>query len=128
MNNTYAGIILVVAVVILIVILAVNPEIKETDPTKVNINGKVETVTPETKPVRLDFIEKSSKVRLAAQLNENGEYSIQLVTGLYDIELTYTTIGGIVSPILGTCGTYNIDSDKIIIANLIGSAPYSCMA
>lgn len=110
-KNRNAGIVIVVAI-ILILIFAAKPEIENIDPTKVNVSGKVETVSPETKPVRIDFIEENSRERLTAQLNENNEYSILLDPGIYDVELSYTTIGGIVSPILGNCGTYNIDSDR----------------
>ena len=61
--------------------------------------------------INFDFIEENSGKRLTAQLNENDEYSIQLVPGEYRTELTYT-IGGVVSPIQGDCGKYNIDTDK----------------
>ncbi len=111
-NDKRNAIIVIVVVIIIILILAANPEIEDIDPTKVNVNGKVETVSPETKPVRIDFIEENSRERLTAQLNENDEYSIQLDPGIYDVELSYTTIGGIISPIPGNCGTYNIDSDR----------------
>lgn len=103
----------IIAVVIIIIIFAANPEIEDIDPTKINVNGIVKTVSLETEPVRIDFIEKTSRERLTAQLNENDEYSIHLVPGIYDIELSYT-VGGIVSPIFGNCGTYDIDSDQTL--------------
>lgn len=101
-----------VAIVAVVVGIAIGGnEQKEIDPDKVRISGNVETVTPETKPVRLDFIRDGSNDKLSATVNENSEYSIQLEPGKYRVELTHTTIGNIVSPLPGFCGTYQIDSN-----------------
>jgi len=100
------------AAAIAAILIGGNQQAENNDIEKVNISGKVETISPATEPVRINFIEESSQEQLTAQLNENDEYSTQLDPGRYRVELIHTTIGGIVSPLPGNCGTYLIDSDN----------------
>jgi len=113
MEKSTQGIVLIIAIFVIIVVIAfAGDQTAENDTEKVNISGKVETISPATEPVRINFIEESSQKQLTAQLNENDEYSTQLDPGRYRVELIHTTIGGIVSPLPGNCGTYLIDSDN----------------
>ena len=111
-NPTWSIVVIIVVAAVLVgIAIGGNPQ-TENDPEKADVSGKVETVTPETKPVRIDFIKENSNDRLSAPLSENGEYSIQLDPGRYRVELSYTTIGDVISPIPGFCGVYQIDSDN----------------
>lgn len=114
MKNPTWPIVGIVALVAIIagMVFAGNQQAGNNDTEMVNISGKVETVTPETQPVRIDFIRVTSQEQLSAQVNENGEYSTQLDPGRYRVELIHTTIGGIVSPLPGNCGTHLINSDN----------------
>lgn len=75
---------------------------------KISVSGSVSTITPDTAPIRLDFVAEGTGDTISTPISEEGVYSVQVIPGTYKINMAYS-VSGIVSPAPGFCGTYPLD-------------------